>query len=459
MVKRTQPGILGAIVAIGLAACAPIQAPAQPIPPTFTALPSPTPLIEPAGSTPEPAPTSTFEATAAPEQPQAATPTAAVEEPVGDAIQHLIPGDRVSLRTIDMIDSSAGWAISEGAFDVDDHILRTQDGGRSWVDVTPPQTVRTDYSLGNAATVFTLDGRAGWVVFYDRAMSAAQSPAVVWRTADGGATWAQSEPLDMTDAAFFAPTQLTFVDPQHGWLLAHVDAGMMHDYVMIYATADGGATWSRLVDPTNDALQQSCSKTGIVFTDNQNGWITGDCQGVQPGAPYLERTTDGGASWEPVTLPAPQNAPTAFEGTSTACGLQDPPYVDEQTAYLTVNCQNFDTGSVASYIYRTADEGVSWFSRSLPAGFEQASFVSARLGWIIAGGDGGGDGPFDIWQTFDGAQSFNRIDTIDWSGELSFVSSRTGWAVRKDEQGAGVLLQTTNGGQDWTEIDPQIAAP
>ena len=106
MVKRTQPGILGALVAIGLAACAPIQAPAQPIPPTFTALPSPTALTEPAGSTPEPAPTFTPEPTAAPEQPQAATPTTAAAEPAGDAIQHLIPGDRVSLRAIDMPEQS-----------------------------------------------------------------------------------------------------------------------------------------------------------------------------------------------------------------------------------------------------------------------------------------------------------------------------------------------------------------
>lgn len=458
MVKPSQNGILCVLLSIGLVACAPISAPGQPIPPTFTAMPTPTELTEPAGSTPEPI-TPTAEPTEAPEQPQAVTPTAEAGEPIGDTIQHLTPGDRVSLRTLDMIDAAAGWAISEGAFDVDDHILRTVDGGRSWSDVTPAQPVRAEYSLGNAATVFALDEVNSWVVFYDRAMSAAQAPAVVWATTDGGATWSQSAPLDITDSAFFAPTQLTFVDEQHGWLLAHVDAGMMHDYVMVYATDDGGATWTRLVDPTNDVLTQSCGKTGLVFTDALNGWITGNCQGVQPGAPYLEQTTDGGATWEPVLLPAPQTAPTAYEGDATACGLQDPPYVDAETMYLTVSCENFDTGSVASYIYRTADAGENWFSRSLPAGFERASFVSARLGWVVAGGDGGGEGPFDIWQTFDGAQSFNRIETVDWSGELSFVSSREGWAVRQDRQGAGVLLHSTDGGQEWTELEPQIVEP
>lgn len=457
MFKRSLSAIL---VAAALAACAPTAVPAQPIPPTYTAMPSPTPLAEPTAPAPGAA-TATALPTTAADAPAAttATPESPALDP--DAIQHLIPGDRVSLRSIDMLTAQAGWGVAEGSFgfDVDDHILRTADGGKTWVDITPPQPVRADYSLGNAATLFTLDDRTAWVVFYDRAMGAALGPVTVWRTSDGGAGWLESAPLDLSDAAFFAPTELIFVDDQHGWLMAHVDAGMMHDYVMVFATDDGGASWARLVDPTNQALTQSCGKTGIVFTDTENGWITGDCQGVQPGAPYLERTTDGGATWEPVALPAPQGVPAAFEGAATACALQDPPYVDQQTAYLTVSCENFDTGAVAAYIYRTADEGASWFSRQLPSGFEQASFVSARLGWIVAGGDGGGEGPFDLWQTFDGAQSFNRIETVDWSGQLSFVSSREGWAVRQDSQGAGVLLHTTDGGQQWDVIEPEVVAP
>ena len=465
MFKRSLIGSLGVMLTVGLTACSPVVVPAQPIPATFTAMPSPTALSEPAGSTVEPATaipvvaTATPEATVAPDQPADVTATPGTDGAGLEAIQRLTPGDRVSLRTVDMIDAGAGWAISEGAFDVDDHILRTSDGGATWRDVTPPQPVRVDYSLGNAATLFALDTQHVWAIFYDRAMSAVAPPAYVWHSSDGGATWTKSAALEIADAAFFAPTELTFVDAQNGWLMAHVDAGMMHDYVMVFATTDGGATWKRLVDPTNQALVQSCGKTGIVFTDAKNGWITGDCQGVQPGAPYLERTVDGGATWESVTLPAPNGAPAAFEGAATACGLQDPPFVDAATTLMTVNCQNFDTGAVAAYIYRTADQGKSWFSRSLPAGFEQASFVSARLGWIVAGGDGGGEGPFDIWQTFDGAQSFNRIETVDWSGELSFVTAREGWAVRKDSQGAGILMHTTDGGQAWTQVDAQIAAP
>jgi len=460
MSKQRVSRFLSALVALSLVACAPAAMPAQPILATFTAMPSPTALVEPTVA-PEATALPTLAATEPADVPAAATAEPTVTTPAFDVIQHLIPGDRVSLKDLAMVEAGAGWGIAEGSygFDVDDHVLRTADGGRSWVDVTPPQPVRADYALGSAVTLFALDDQTAWAVFYDRQVAAVVPPMTVWRTTDGGTNWIESTPLDVTDAAFFAPTELTFVDAQNGWLLAHVDSGMMHDYVMVFGTDDGGATWERRVDPTNQALTQSCAKTGIVFTDAQTGWITGDCQGVQNGAPYLERTTDGGLTWEPVVLPAPQGTPSAYAGATTACGLQAPAVVDDQTTYLTVSCENYDTGAVAAYIYRTADSGASWFSRQLPAGFEQASFVSARLGWIMAGGDGGGEGPFDLWQTFDGAQSFNRIETVDWSGQLSFISSREGWAVRQDSQGAGVLLHTTNGGQDWDVIEPEVIAP
>jgi photosystem II stability/assembly factor-like uncharacterized protein len=120
-----------------------------------------------------------------------------------------------------------------------------------------------------------------------------------------------------------------------------------------------------------------------------------------------------------------------------------------------VRCDNFETGNVEAYIYRTANEGETWFARSLPDGFEAAAFVSARNGWVLAGGDGSGDGPHDIFQTFDGGQTFNLLRTLSWGGEISFVSNSAGWAVALDGDRRN-LLRTADAGRTWEQLQPQI---
>jgi photosystem II stability/assembly factor-like uncharacterized protein len=81
---------------------------------------------------------------------------------------------------------------------------------------------------------------------------------------------------------------------------------MSHDYVVLYRSIDGGATWERLLDPDNAV--QACYKTGMLFTSAQEGWLTGTCSGVAAGV-WLYRTGDGGVTWQPVQLPAPESRP------------------------------------------------------------------------------------------------------------------------------------------------------
>ncbi len=68
MLKRSWIRSWGMVLAVSLAACAPVAVPAQPIPATFTAMPSPTALSEPAGSTVEPATAIPVVATATPKR-------------------------------------------------------------------------------------------------------------------------------------------------------------------------------------------------------------------------------------------------------------------------------------------------------------------------------------------------------------------------------------------------------
>jgi photosystem II stability/assembly factor-like uncharacterized protein len=362
----------------------------------------------------------------------------------------------VTVTAIHMLDTAAGWAVAAGGVgDPDDHILRTADGGATWQDVTPPERHDPSLPLGKGATAFFLDANTAWATFYDRTVGPEVAAPAVWRTADAGKTWALSGALDVSDVELYLPSDVVFVDAQTGWLMAHVGAGMMHDYVNIYATADGGQTWERVVDPFTDNLPQSCGKTAMVFADARTGWVTGDCQGVQPGAPYLQKTTDGGRVWQFVELPPPASAPEAFKTDTIACGTYSPAPLSPASLVVGVVCNDFNVGQFFSFVYATSDGGQTWASYPVSDRLDGLVFVSPQAGWVMTAPTSAAE-TRDLYQTQDGGQTLTKVKTLNWQGQFDFVVEQEGWAVAKAGD-AVALVHTTDGGRTWKEIRPQIA--
>jgi len=360
-----------------------------------------------------------------------------------EVIEHLEIGQAVTISTLDMLDEQNGWA-SGGLPGETGQILRTGDGGFTWQDVTPPQPAPDSAQPLQSAAGF-LDTQLAWV-FYMQADSAPGKPAVVWRTQDGGENWLASQPLDLEglESQFYV-SDLQFIDPQNGWLLAHVGVGMNHDYIMLYHSQDGGITWQRLVDPYVDSGIQGCRKTGMLFTDPLHGWLPGDCNGVAPGA-FLYHTTDGGATWETVNLPAPAGLPTLFENPAAACGIYDATFFSPQFGRAGMTCANYDTDplSYLYYLYTTQDGGTTWTATTYPGG--SLVFLNDQVGWAQNG---------DIFQTTDGGASWTKISLVSWQAEFDFVSEMLGWAVARagDET---ALVKSEDGGVYWQELKPVI---
>lgn len=467
--ERRWIGWMMALCLAGLAACSPLDrsAPAESgaraataeshsMEPAAADTPNPSATAEaPATATATEAPTDVPVApTASPLPP--GTPTVA---PGGPAIAHLAAGQTLTLTRIDLLDNAVGWGAAQSAADANDRLMQTSDGAQTWSDRTPPQPVSADPTNGQAVVFAAWDAATAWATYGDRFPGPLTGTPFVWRTTDGGASWQASTPLDVSDAEFYGPSNMTFVDPQTGWLLVHVGAGMMHDYVMLYATKDGGLTWDRVVDPfseTEGGLMQGCGKTGMAFSDNLTGWITGDCYGVQPGAPYLYHTADGGLTWALMELPAPPAQPDLFQNeTQIACGVQAPLYAAGPAVVLAVTCQDFNTGQGSAWLYRTADSGTTWSSKNLATAYSAGDFLSPDLGWVL--GSAGDPVEYTLAATADGGQTLTPVKKLAWTGQLDFIDPQTGWAVARAGEDIA-LVRSIDGGKTWKVIAP-VSAP
>lgn len=405
----------------------PAPSPTVPATETATDVPSATPLLT---KTPTSAPP-TVETQGPPATPETVN------------LPPLTGGAEVTISRINMITTTRGWAIGRQG-QGHDHILYTEDGGQTWQDRTPPTTGQLPADQRLQAAGFFLDENTAWIDFYLEMPAPPLGPQFVWRTNDGGETWQVSQPLPLTGMEFYhIPTALSFIDGEQGWLLAHVDSGMSHTYSNLYATQDGGATWDRILDPTGTGLQIS-STTGMAFASPQVGWATKDAPVVAKG-PFIEKTTDGGYTWETLFLPSPEKID--FEDPDIYCKTYSPTFTSAQTRLLLLSCRHTNTDQRYQYVYATTDGGENWQHTQLPSPVSALAFLDFETGYALGQ---------EIYKTNNGGADWQKVKTVFWEGQFSFVDEQNAWAVARDEEEIA-LVRSDNGAASWDMLEPIIA--
>jgi hypothetical protein len=96
--------------------------------------------------------------------------------------------------------------------------------------------------------------------------------------------------------AGFEPASATFVSADHGWVLGSVPCGAAHCAAIAHTT-DGGGSWSSIPAP-GATIRSPRDEPGpgisaLRFADTSNGWAFG---------PELWATHDGGATWSRVAI-------------------------------------------------------------------------------------------------------------------------------------------------------------
>ncbi|HSM70905.1 MAG TPA: hypothetical protein VK851_05120 [Anaerolineales bacterium] len=332
------------------------------------------------------------------------------------------------LITIRFLNSLDGWGVTET------HIVRTNDGGTTWYNVTPQDVAEAGYNVD----IFVLDNNHAWVHLPD--FENYPNSGHLYRTTDGGLTWSSS-------STPFSRGHIRFLDPSNGWVLADLGVGAGSNAVAVYQTRDGGEDWQQtfINDPNSadagDSLPLGGLKFGIAPSDLKTAWVYGVV--YTPGAAYLYRTYNAGQLWEQASIPLPPEAENAD------ITIEQLEFVTPNDAFLAMRISS-DSTNLAIYI--SYDSGNTWtLTPTLIPDGGPADFLSAEEAVIYNGSQ--------FYVTRDAGRTWSIIPPDVKFGDtfavMDFVSPSTGWVIALDPTtNHRSLYKTADGGMTWFPVLP-----
>lgn len=275
--------------------------------------------------------------------------------------------------------AQVGWAVGGRK------LLRTSDGGRTWVNQF---WNRQDCPHLYPRRVFAVSARTCWVV-------ATLSPTSMrcCFTRDSGKTWKGKE-----FKPEIHPNDLFFVDSKRGWLVSDNGKYPASGEGRIHVTDNGGETWiatETLFDGRPDRVH---------FYNTRKGWLTEHNLNGDQTRTYtrLHTSGDGGYSWQKVAR--------------FGRALFDVHAVDDQRILVV---------GESGFIARSLDGGKSWKrldSSIRRADFNSIQFYDDRLGLAL--------GDFNtLLLTTDGGDNWEKVKVPYDGGNFigaHFTSSRSG---------------------------------
>ena len=206
------------------------------------------------------------------------------------------------------------------------------------------------------------------------------------RTTNGGNNWICDTIPGVTNSYL---QQVFAIDADTAYITAYKLLGTSGSSRGIYKTTDGGTNWNR-----QEAYNSSQSGPGIMhFFDSQNGVVIGD--------PNLETytTTNGGLTWNPVTMP------TALSGEYTWIG----------NSRLIVSGDNVWFGTNRR-LFKSDDKGYNWT--------------------IL----------------------LNETQYYDWTPSIAFQNSQVGiYALKMGGTATDhIIRKTTEGGANWYTLSNSV---
>ncbi len=299
--------------------------------------------------------------------------------------QLLDSGTTSHLRGLSAVSRSVAWVGGYNGL-----VLRTVDGGRSWVDASP----------AGASTLQFRDIEAFDATHAVAMAAGTGTDSRLYVTADGGRSWRLAY-QNTEPAAFF--DCMSFSDRRHGLVLSDPVDGKFR----ILSTADGGRTWSVLPNAGMPAAlpgEAGFAASGECLTTfGRDAWFGSG--GTTASRVFHSR--DGGLTWEVRSTPLTTGPSAGVFGLAFRTPL-----------FGVAVGGDFAAPDASSTVAAVSDFGLPWtLSRTQPSGYRSGvSWVPFTLATVIAVGLTGSDVSYDggfHWSTFDTGQ----FDTVSCAAD------------------------------------------